>query len=124
MTTERQAQRHAPAQTAAPASHHPTGAPERSQGHTAAHSDTAAKAVEIGMQLAHRAYRYMGDILGSDTSDPLGPAFGWIYHARCDCPRGPHHRWNCTLTPIWAQTVRAGYLPTMSFGPTNREDRP
>lgn len=24
----------------------------------------------------------------------------------CDCPLDPHHRWNCALTPIWAQTIR------------------
>ena len=24
----------------------------------------------------------------------------------CDCPMNPHHRWNCALTPIWAQTIR------------------
>ena len=24
----------------------------------------------------------------------------------CDCDRNPHHRWNCTATPIWAQTIR------------------
>lgn len=25
---------------------------------------------------------------------------------QCDCPMDPHHRWNCPLTPIWAQTIR------------------
>lgn len=24
----------------------------------------------------------------------------------CDCPMNPYHRWNCALTPIWAQTIR------------------
>ncbi len=24
----------------------------------------------------------------------------------CDCPMDPYHRWNCVLTPIWAQTIR------------------
>ena len=24
----------------------------------------------------------------------------------CDCPLNPYHRWNCTLTPVWAQTIR------------------
>jgi hypothetical protein len=24
----------------------------------------------------------------------------------CDCPRDPYHRWNCTATPIWTQTMR------------------
>lgn len=24
----------------------------------------------------------------------------------CDCPLDPHHRWNCSTTPIWAQTIR------------------
>lgn len=24
----------------------------------------------------------------------------------CDCPMDPHHRWNCPMTPIWAQTMR------------------
>lgn len=25
-------------------------------------------------------------------------------HPGCDCPRH-RHRWNCQLTPIWAQTI-------------------
>lgn len=24
----------------------------------------------------------------------------------CDCPLNPHHDWNCSTTPIWAQTIR------------------
>lgn len=24
----------------------------------------------------------------------------------CDCPMNPYHRWNCALTPIWADTMR------------------
>lgn len=24
----------------------------------------------------------------------------------CDCPMNPFHRWNCSRTPIWAQTIR------------------
>ncbi|MGE2733821.1 hypothetical protein [Mycolicibacterium vaccae] len=24
----------------------------------------------------------------------------------CDCPMAPHHRWNCPLTPAFAQTIR------------------
>ncbi|MCG7592414.1 hypothetical protein [Mycobacterium sp. PSTR-4-N] len=23
----------------------------------------------------------------------------------CDCPCDPHHRWNCPMTPLWAQTM-------------------
>ena len=68
--------------------------------------DAAKRAAEIGMQLINRAYRYMGDLIGVDTTDPLSPAFWWIYHTRCDCPLTPYHRWNCHLTPIWAQTMR------------------
>jgi hypothetical protein len=34
----------------------------------------------------------------------------WPYPLRCDgCGRyipSEHHRWNCALTPIWAQTIR------------------
>ena len=29
-----------------------------------------------------------------------------VSRAECDCPMDPHHRWNCALTPIWAQTIR------------------
>jgi len=30
----------------------------------------------------------------------------WIANL-CDCDLAEgHHRWNCTLTPIWAQTIR------------------
>lgn len=25
----------------------------------------------------------------------------------CDCPMDPYHRWNCNLTPLFAQTIRA-----------------
>lgn len=42
------------------------------------------------------------------------PACGWEWNPdcpehgnpTCDCPMDPHHRWNCPLTPIWAQTIR------------------
>lgn len=29
-----------------------------------------------------------------------------VYPDVCDCPMDPYHRWNCTGTPIWAQTIR------------------
>jgi hypothetical protein len=29
-----------------------------------------------------------------------------VYCGECDCPMDPYHRWNCALTPIWAQTIR------------------
>lgn len=29
----------------------------------------------------------------------------WAHRAGCDCT-GMHHRWNCPMTPIWAQTMR------------------
>tara|TARA_B100000519_G_C14089628_1_gene365658 strand:+ start:118 stop:456 length:339 start_codon:yes stop_codon:yes gene_type:complete len=40
------------------------------------------------------------------VDDALGdrPVPQWAMD--CDCPLNPHHRWNCTLTPIWAQTMR------------------
>lgn len=47
--------------------------------------------------------------------DSLFPGSGFIirdawYSVRpkptCDCPMDPYHRWNCALTPIWAQTIR------------------
>lgn len=32
--------------------------------------------------------------------------------ASCDCPLTPHHRWNCTLTPIWhAYAIEVGANP-------------
>lgn len=42
--------------------------------------------------------------------DPLTAPCWWQWREPCDCPdtgfgRNPH-RWNCALTPIWAQTIR------------------
>lgn len=51
----------------------------------------------------------LGDVLRNVWAD-VRP------ESTCDCPLDPHHRWNCALTPIWAQTIREGYLPTMEFG--------
>lgn len=44
-----------------------------------------------------------------DAFDPSAP--WWQWRTPCDCPdtnfgRNPH-RWNCDLTPVWAQTIRA-----------------
>ena len=38
--------------------------------------------------------------------DPLTSStlLGW--RIDCDCPMNPFHRWNCSRTPIWAQTIR------------------
>lgn len=34
----------------------------------------------------------------------------WLLPPLCDCPmdpyHDPYHRWNCPLTPLWAQTIR------------------
>lgn len=40
------------------------------------------------------------------VDDPLthGHVPGWAHG--CDCPLDPYHRWNCPLTPTWAQTMR------------------
>lgn len=40
----------------------------------------------------------------------------------CDCPLNPHHRWNCALTPIWAQTIRD--LDTNPWGRWSSHDVP
>ena len=48
------------------------------------------------MELLH-AINFMGDPL----TLPIPSCF-----VDCDCPLDPHHRWNCALTPIWAQTMR------------------
>lgn len=42
--------------------------------------------------------------------DPLTASNWWQWRDPCDCPdttfgRNPH-RWNCHLTPTWAQTIR------------------
>lgn len=42
---------------------------------------------------------------------PLGDIFRELWRdirpqPTCDCPMDPHHRWNCNLTPIWAQMLR------------------
>lgn len=29
-----------------------------------------------------------------------------IRDRECDCDPAAYHRWNCALTPIWAQTIR------------------
>lgn len=33
-------------------------------------------------------------------------ALGFPSIGECDCPMDPYHRWNCNLTPLWAQTIR------------------
>lgn len=38
--------------------------------------------------------------------DPLGHRTVPRWAMGCDCPLDPHHRWNCALTPVWAQTMR------------------
>jgi len=44
--------------------------------------------------------------LGIEAAKRLTVAFRPISQPTCDCPLDPHHRWNCPLTPIWAQTIR------------------
>lgn len=49
-----------------------------------------------------------GGLLGLSV---LGDAFRAAWQQirprpTCDCPLDPHHRWNCPLTPLWAQTMR------------------
>ncbi len=36
----------------------------------------------------------------------LKAAISIAKNSYCDCPLDPHHRWNCALTPVWAQTMR------------------
>ena len=38
--------------------------------------------------------------------DPLGHPWVPSWAQGCDCLLDPHHRWNCALTPVWAQTMR------------------
>jgi hypothetical protein len=48
------------------------------------------------------------------TFDPLTAPCWWQWREPCDCDliarertrTRPRHRWNCALTPIWAQTMR------------------
>lgn len=51
----------------------------------------------------------------ADAYDAILPGLGDVFRhtwqivrpqPTCDCPMDPHHRWNCALTPIWAQTIR------------------
>jgi hypothetical protein len=42
---------------------------------------------------------------------PLGDALRHTWalirpRPTCDCPTDPHHRWNCPMTPLWADTIR------------------
>jgi hypothetical protein len=46
---------------------------------------------------------YLNDLAMWEV-DLMRTAYGFA--PLCDCPQDPHHRWNCTLTPVWAQTMR------------------
>lgn len=65
----------------------------------------AIRAGDAHIQLQAAAF---GAITGlSGVGDLLREAWAAIRpEPTCDCPLDPHHRWNCHLTPIWAQTIR------------------
>ncbi len=47
------------------------------------------------------------DTILSGLGDVLRAAWHEIRpQPTCDCPLDPYHRWNCSLTPVWAQTIR------------------
>lgn len=48
---------------------------------------------------------YNGIALDVPLADVL-EALGFSAGLSCDCPMDPYHRWNCPLTPLWAQTMR------------------
>ena len=95
-------------------------------------------AARIGIQFAQRASRwvdmYIDALKDDDLSivchrwlppipDPLTVSNWWAWREDCGCPgtsfgRNPH-RWDCPQTPIWEQTMRAGYIPTMEYGTVN-----
>lgn len=71
-----------------------------------------AEADHVAEQIAQTYDAAFGGIFGIGIG--IGDAFraAWaelrtlIEQRLCDCPRDPHHHWNCPATPIWAQTIR------------------
>jgi hypothetical protein len=67
-------------------------------------SDLAARDhhIETYAQVFDSLFGYAtGDLLRSTWRRDIRPIL-----TPCDCPLDPYHRWNCPLTPIWAQTMR------------------
>jgi hypothetical protein len=47
------------------------------------------------------------DMVRDMAAQTATPILLWPYAPRhCDCDPMSHHRWNCHLTPEWAQTIR------------------
>lgn len=44
--------------------------------------------------------------IGDIVRDTWRELTRWLFPPACDCELNPHHRWNCALTPIWAQAIR------------------
>lgn len=67
-----------------------------------------AAAVQASIQSARRMRDWMSAIF--DDQAPTTITYRrWLPGEQtpdCDCPLDPHHRWNCRMTPIWAQTIR------------------
>lgn len=58
-------------------------------------------------ELPPEALAYAYDKIIPGLGDALREAWKLLRpQPSCDCPMNPHHRWNCHLTPIWAQTMR------------------
>lgn len=50
---------------------------------------------------------FMPDLgLGDILRDLFRNALAAIAPPACDCDLNAYHRWNCALTPLWAQTMR------------------
>ena len=66
-----------------------------------------AAAVQAGVQCVRRVQDWTSAIFADDA--PTATYRRWLPgdpEPPCDCPMNPYHRWNCSLTPIWAQTIR------------------
>ena len=72
-------------------------------GMTKTAADTADEYIEACAQIYDTClFPGLGDVL----RDAWREIRALVVPPHCDCPLDPHHRWNCALTPVWAQTIR------------------
>ena len=72
-------------------------------GMTKTAADTADEYIEACAQIYDTClFPGLGDVL----RDAWREIRALVVPPHCDCPLDPHHRWNCALTPVRAQTIR------------------
>lgn len=69
-------------------------------------ADLASSADEVIEAYAQAYDAYVLPGLGDVLRGAWREVRSSFFPPPCDCPMDPHHRWNCALTPVWAQTMR------------------